>query len=80
LANKLAETKTTVPHLIEKGEYHHALDALVRMKPAIDDFFNGVLVNADDERLRANRLSLLCAVDRLFLSVADFSHISVQGA
>ena len=80
LANKLAETKTTVPDLIERGEYHHALDALVRMKPAIDDFFNGVLVNADDERLRANRLSLLCAVDRLFLSVADFSHISVQGA
>jgi Glycyl-tRNA synthetase, beta subunit len=49
------------------------------MKPAIDDYFNGVLVNAEDERLRANRLSLLCAVDRLFLRVADFAYISVQG-
>jgi glycyl-tRNA synthetase beta chain len=80
LANTLSQAKATVPRLIEKGEYHHALDALVRMKPAIDDFFTGVLVNTDDERLRTNRLSLLCAVDRLFLSVADFSHISVQGA
>jgi glycyl-tRNA synthetase beta chain len=66
--------------LLSEGQYENTLNALVQMKPAIDGFFNSVLVNADEERLRANRLSLLCAVDRLFLSFADFSHISVQGA
>jgi len=80
LAKRLLEAKTLLPGLLAARDYEQALHALVQMKPAIDDFFNGVLVNAEDERLRANRLSLLCAVDRLFSCVADFSHISVQGA
>jgi len=49
------------------------------MRPAIDGFFEGVMVNADDPALRANRLSLLYAIDQLFLSFADFSQIVVQG-
>jgi glycyl-tRNA synthetase beta chain len=80
LSTMLAEAKTLLPSLLSEGEYGKALNALVQMKPAIDGFFDGVLVNADDARLRANRLSLLCVVDRLFLSFADFSRISVQGA
>ena len=80
LADKLLEAKTVLPGLLAASDYEKALNTLVQMKPAIDNFFNGVLVNAEDDRLRANRLSLLCAVDRLFLRVADFSHISVQGA
>jgi glycyl-tRNA synthetase beta chain len=80
LAKMLLEAKILLPSLLSAGDYDKALNILVQMKPAIDSFFNGVLVNAEDERLRANRLSLLYAVDRLFSSVADFSHISVQGA
>jgi len=80
LSTMLAEAKKRLPGFLSAGEYGNALNTLVQMKPAIDGFFNSVLVNAEDERLRANRLSLLCAVDRLFLSFADFSHISVQGA
>lgn len=80
LSQVVVEARTLLPSFVAKGEYGKALNALVQMKPAIDGFFDGVLVNAQDERLRANRLSLLCAVDRLFLSVADFSQISVQGA
>ncbi|HKN85494.1 MAG TPA: glycine--tRNA ligase subunit beta [Nitrospiraceae bacterium] len=80
LANMLFEVKTLLPGFLAASDYEKALNALVRMKPVIDNFFNGVLVNAEDERLRANRLSLLCAVDRLFSRVADFSQISVQGA
>jgi glycyl-tRNA synthetase beta chain len=76
----LQEARASVPAAIEQGEYEKALDVLVAMKPAIDGFFVGVLVNADDAELRANRLSLLCAVDRLFMSFADFSQIVVQGA
>ncbi len=61
------------------GNYGHALDVLVRMKGPIDDFFNAVMVNADDPAVRGNRLSLLKGVDDLFMSFADFSQIMVQG-
>jgi glycyl-tRNA synthetase beta chain len=64
---------------LKAGDYALALDALVRLKPAIDDFFAGVMVNADDQAVRSNRLSLLKAVDDLFMSFADFSQIVVQG-
>ena len=59
--------------------YGQALDVLVRMKGPIDDFFNAVMVNADDLAVRGNRLSLLKEVDDLFMSFADFSQIMVQG-
>jgi glycyl-tRNA synthetase beta chain len=62
------------------GEYLKAMDALVRMKPAIDAFFAGVMVNAEDPTLRKNRLSLLKDVDDTFMSFADFSRIVVQGS
>ena len=75
----LEEFKQRVPALIAQGDYAKALDGLVRMRPAIDGFFEGVMVNADDPALRANRLSLLYAIDQLFLSFADFSQIVVQG-
>ena len=62
-----------------RGDYGQALDALVRLKPAIDAFFTAVMVNADDPTIRSNRLSLLKHVDDLFMSFADFSQIVVQG-
>lgn len=65
---------------MRQGEYLKALEALVRMKPAIDAFFAGVMVNAEDARLRNNRLSLLKDVDETFMSFADFSRIVVQGS
>ncbi len=63
-----------------KGRYDHALDALVRLKPAIDAFFAGVMVNAEEAVLRSNRLSLLKDVEEFFRSFADFSRIVVQGS
>ncbi len=63
-----------------KGQYEQALDALVRIKPAIDAFFAGVMVNAEEAALRSNRLSLLKDVEELFRSFADFSRIMVQGS
>jgi glycyl-tRNA synthetase beta chain len=66
-------------HQMEQGQYQKALDALVRMKPAIDVFFDAVMVNADVPAIRSNRLSLLKEVDDFFNSFADFSQIVVQG-
>jgi glycyl-tRNA synthetase beta chain len=62
------------------GDYSQALEALVRLKPAIDAFFTAVMVNADDKAVRNNRLSLLKEVDDLFMAFADFSQIVVQGS
>ncbi len=65
---------------MQQEEYQKALDTLVRMKPAIDAFFAGVMVNTEDRRLRNNRLSLLKDVDDTFMSFADLSRIVVQGS
>ncbi|MBI3603645.1 MAG: glycine--tRNA ligase subunit beta [Nitrospirae bacterium] len=75
----LDAARLQTPFAIEQGNYAKALDSLVALKPAIDGFFDGVMVNADDEALRKNRLSLLHAVDRLFMAFGDFSQIVVQG-
>jgi glycyl-tRNA synthetase beta chain len=64
---------------MNSGDYGQALDALVRLKPAIDAFFTAVMVNTDNPAVRTNRLSLLQEVDDFFNSFADFSQIVVQG-
>ena len=47
--------------------------------PAVDSFFNDVMVNADDAVLRQNRLQLLAEVRELFLRGWDLSRIVVEG-
>ncbi len=79
LINVLSEVEPRVQTMMAKSEYAKALEELVRMKPVIDQFFVGVLVNADNPALRENRLSMLYKVDVLFRQFADFSHIVVQG-
>ncbi|MBM4134151.1 MAG: glycine--tRNA ligase subunit beta [Nitrospira sp.] len=79
LYKALEEARLQVPFSITQGDYTRALDGLVLLKPAIDAFFAGVMVNADDQGIRANRLSLLRMIDRLFLSFADLSEILVPG-
>jgi len=74
-----AEEREKMMSAMNRGEYGQALDALVRLKPAIDAFFAAVMVNAEDPAVRSNRLSLLQEVDDLFNSFADFSQIVVQG-
>ena len=46
------------------GDYTSALKALASAKPAVDRFFDDVMVMADDAALRANRLALLQAASR----------------
>ena len=65
--------------MVRQGDYLDALEILVHMKPAIDSFFEAVMVNAEDPAVRSNRLSLLKQVDDLFMSFADFSQIVIQG-
>jgi glycyl-tRNA synthetase beta chain len=79
LSQAIVEERQKMISAMVYGEYGQALDALVRLKPPIDAFFAGVMVNAEDSAIRSNRLSLLQEVDDFFNSFADFSQIVVQG-
>ena len=56
-------------------QYTAALRHLAGLRQPIDDFFEQVMVNHEDPRLRRNRLALLGRIRSLFLSVADFSQL-----
>ena len=62
-----------------RADHLQALREIARLSPALDLFFDRVLVMAEDARLRENRLGLLQALARLFLRVGDFSEIVVAG-
>lgn len=57
------------------GGYEDGLRALVSVKPRLDAFFDTVMVMAEDQDLRRQRLSLLSKLVRLFKSVADLSEL-----
>ena len=56
--------------------YLEALGEIAAIKWAIDGFFDAVMVMADDQAVRTNRLALLTAINRLFGKIADFSRLS----
>ena len=53
-----------------------AMVVILKMKEPVDRFFDDVMVMADDEKVRNNRLSLLTAISHLFLRIGDFSKMS----
>jgi len=57
-------------------DYVSNMSQLVGLKSDIDSFFEEVMVNVEDEKIRNSRLSLLYSVRSLFLSVADVSYLS----
>jgi glycyl-tRNA synthetase beta chain len=55
--------------------YRPALELIASIRPAVDLFFDKILVNAPDERIRRNRLTLLATLLAEFSTIADFSEI-----
>ena len=53
------------------------LDALISLKPLIDDFFDNVMVNVDDEKLKHNRKSLIASIYKEFLDIADIKEVTL---
>ena len=64
---------------LEAQDYLEGVRAVSEIRPAVDRFFEDVLVMAEDTALRRNRLALLQAVSDLVLSIADPSEIVQQG-
>lgn len=62
------------------GDYARDLAAIAGLRPAVDAFFDKVMVNAPDPVVRGNRLNLLAALYRASSSIADFSEIVSAGA
>ncbi|MEW5881566.1 MAG: glycine--tRNA ligase subunit beta [Pseudomonadota bacterium] len=64
------------PHAEEyfvQGDYTGMLKSLVPLRPAVDAFFDDVMVNVEDAKIRANRLALLAALRATMNRVADLS-------
>ncbi|HXF66873.1 MAG TPA: glycine--tRNA ligase subunit beta [Burkholderiales bacterium] len=72
----LRETAPRVAARVEAGDYTGAMQAMAALKAPVDAFFDRVLVNAEDERLRANRHALLRELDSLMNRVADISKLA----
>ncbi|MFN3611263.1 glycine--tRNA ligase subunit beta [Tepidimonas sp.] len=58
------------------GDYTASLQRLAALKAPVDAFFDGVMVNADDAALRANRLGLLAVLHQAMNRVADLSRLA----
>ena len=64
-----------VERLRQERRYAKALERIASLRPAVDAFFDKVMVMAPDAALRRNRLSLIAEVAARFSSIADFSEI-----
>ena len=63
-------------HQTDKADdYPSRLHSLAALKEPIDAFFDKVMVNADDEALKNNRLALLNQLHQLFLDIADIAEL-----
>ncbi|MDG1344992.1 MAG: glycine--tRNA ligase subunit beta [Candidatus Thioglobus sp.] len=57
-------------------DYQEVMKSLIDLKDSIDSFFDNVMVNTDDDKLKSSRLALIRKIRLLFLSVADISYLS----
>ncbi|MBS3796993.1 glycine--tRNA ligase subunit beta [Pseudoalteromonas sp. BDTF-M6] len=73
LAQEVAAYQAKLAPLYEQGDYQQALSELANIRQSVDAFFDNVMVMADDEAIKRNRLALLSQLQDLFLQVADIS-------
>jgi glycyl-tRNA synthetase beta chain len=64
-----------VQSLKRGGKYQEALEVIAGLRPVVDRFFDGVMVMAEKEEVRKNRLALLAQLLGEFTTIADFSEI-----
>lgn len=73
LASQVAKFATDLAPLYSDGNYQEALSQLAGIRDSVDNFFDNVMVMADDEAVKQNRLALLSQLSGLFLEIADIS-------
>jgi glycyl-tRNA synthetase beta chain len=75
LFEKISAKRQEVGPLLDNFDYESTLVTLAELKEPVDHFFDEVMVMADDESVRNNRLALLNSLSSLFLGVADVSRL-----
>ncbi len=75
LATSIQARQSMIAPLAARRDYIGMLETLAELKDDVDDFFTDVMVMADDEAVRRNRLRLLQSLSALFLRVADISKL-----
>jgi glycyl-tRNA synthetase beta chain len=75
LYNLFLDVRKEMEHLIREREYTRALEAMLKMKEPVDTFFDEVMVMAEDDAVRQNRLNLLTALGDLILQIGDISKL-----
>jgi glycyl-tRNA synthetase beta chain len=78
LASAIPQVANNVNALRAARRYEQALLEISQLRPAIDAFFDKVMVMVDDQSLRSQRLGLLQTLVREFSSIADFSEIVTE--
>lgn len=76
LANAMAAAKPLAEAQFSNGDYAASLTALAALRDPVDAFFDGVMVNATDQHVRANRLALLSELRNIMNCVADLSRLA----
>jgi glycyl-tRNA synthetase beta chain len=72
VAQKIGDEAT---RLKKERKYRKALEKISELRPAIDLFFDKVLVMVEDEEIRKNRIALLGTLLKEFSTIADFSEL-----
>jgi len=75
LYDSMRSLRDAVSVATAQREYANALGRLAQLRPAVDEFFDQVMVMDEDPKLRTNRLALLAQLHGLFAGVADLSRL-----
>ncbi len=75
LNDELQSMSSEVSPMLDAGDYASALKQLAALREPVDDFFDHVMVMAEDELLKNNRIALLNQLHGLFIRAADLSRL-----
>ena len=78
LYEALAATREPVAIAVKNADYEDALDLLSGLRESVDAFFDDVMVMADDEAVKTNRLALLQQLRDQFSSIADVGLLKID--
>jgi glycyl-tRNA synthetase len=76
LHQRNGEVRQAVRSAIDGGDYRAAFRRLADLQSAVDGFFDGVMVMAEDPQLRDNRVKLVAETQRIFAPLADLTRLS----
>ncbi len=79
LYRKYLELKSDMDDLLQSNDFDKMINRLIQYGEFIDNFFDDVLVNVDNEAVKYNRYNQLNLIRKLFLNVADVAKIVVNG-